>query len=127
LTRCSLPDGLTNLDTLFLEGNRLRLLVLPDSLAATNLAATVTSLRNQGVSVFAYPLAASLISPRRTENGDFEFTVTGPPSVYTVFGSIDLAAWSELGVTTNALGRSVFIDATGAPSERKFYRARFAL
>ena len=85
-----------------------------------------TVLRAPTVSVFTYPLPASLISPCRTENEDFEFTVIGPPGVYTVFEWIDLATWSELGVTTNGLGSSVFIDATVAPSERKFYRARFA-
>jgi len=105
------------------DRNPLTTLVLSEPFAAKNLAGTVTSLRNQGVSVFTYPLAVSLISPRLAAEA-FEFTLTGPPGIYTVLGSADLATWSELGTATNLLGSTVFADATAGLSAQKFYRAR---
>jgi PKD repeat protein len=51
LTNLTLPLDMTNLATLVLDGNPLRTLTLSQQLAATNLAALVASLRNQGVSV----------------------------------------------------------------------------
>jgi hypothetical protein len=109
---------------LVLGGNPLATLVLSESLAATNLAVTVASLRNQGASVFTYPLAVHLISPRLTAGGTFEFTLTGPPGVYSVLGSTDLAVWSELGVASNTIGSIVFNDVTADLPTRKFYGAR---
>jgi hypothetical protein len=84
LTNLTLPPDLTKLGTLLLDGNPLTTFVLSEPLAATNLAGTVMSLRNQGVSVFTYPLAVSLVSPSRTMNGAFELTLTGPPGLYPV-------------------------------------------
>jgi hypothetical protein len=95
---------------------------LSETLAATNLAATVASLRNQGVSVFTYPLAIQLVRPR-TLVGAFQFGITGPPGVYAVLGSTDLAVWSALGVATNSLGSINFTDVTANLSPQKFYRA----
>jgi hypothetical protein len=69
-------------------------------------------------------LAVRLTSPRLTTDGRFEFTLTGPPGVYAILGSTDLAAWSELRATTNTLGRVAFTDATADLSGGKFYRAR---
>ena len=108
---------------LFVDGNPLATLVLSEPLAATNLAATVATLRSQGVSVFTYSLTIHLNSPRRNFAGNFEFTLTGPPGLYTVFGSVDLAVWSAVGTATNNLGSAVFTDATANLSVRKFYRA----
>jgi hypothetical protein len=81
-------------------------LALPEPLAATNLAATVAA-------------SAHLTAPEA-----FEFTLTGPPGIYTIFGSADLVAWNELGRTINILGSAVFADSTASLSTRKFYRAR---
>jgi hypothetical protein len=91
-------------------------------MAAGRLAATVASLRNQGVSVFTFPLTLQLASPGRTQAGAFEFTLTGPPGLYAVLVSSDLAAWNEFGAVTNELGSAVFTDAILSP--RRFYRAR---
>jgi len=99
-------------------------LVLSEPLAATNLAGTVATLRSQGVSVFTYPLAVRMDTPHLTASEAFEFTLNGPPGIYTIFGSADLTAWNELGRTTNILGRVVFTDSTANLSARKFYRAR---
>jgi len=95
---------------------------LSEALAATNLAVTVASLQNQGVSVHTYPLAVSLVSPHRTVADAFEFTLTGPPGIYAVLGSADIAAWSELAAVTNQLGGIVFTDAEANFSSQKFYR-----
>ena len=38
----------------------------------------------------------------------------------------DVAAWTELGTLTNALGAAVFTDAEANNSSQKFYRARLA-
>ena len=123
LTNLTLPPGLTKLAALFVDGNALTTFVLSEPLAATNLAATVAALRSQGVSVFTYPLAVQLIRIRQPI-GAFQFAIIGPPGVYAVLASTDLAAWSEVGVATNALGAIVFTDVTAHLSPQKFYRAR---
>jgi hypothetical protein len=56
--------------------------------------------------------------------GDFEFTLTGPPGVYAILGSTDLATWSELGALTNSLGFVKYSDAAAPLSPQKFYQAR---
>jgi len=124
LTNITLPPDMQKLTGLFVDGNPLATLVLSEPLAATNLAGTVSVLLEQGVSVFVYPLAGHLLSPGRTVAGAFEFTITGPPGVYSVFGSADLSTWNELGATTNTLGSIVFTDAARPLSLLKFYRAR---
>ncbi len=63
------------------------------------------------MAVYTYPLAVSLVSPQPTPAGAFEFTLTGPPARYTILSSIDLAAWTELGTLTNAVGAALFTDA----------------
>jgi len=123
LTNITLPPDIQKLIGLFVDGNPLVTLVLSEPLAATNLAGAVSALLEQGVSVLTYPLAGRLLSPRRTVAGAFEFTITGPPGVYTVLGSADLSTWDELGATTNTLGSIVFIDAASPLSPQKFYRA----
>src|SRR5204863_252367 len=130
ITNCSLPSGLAHLHTLAIEFGSLTQLILPPGLTAlteldlgvnaltsfslppdaTNLAGTVAFLRNQGISVFTYPLAVRLVSPRRTAAGAFEFTLTGPPGSYAVLSSTNLAAWSALGTATNTLGSAIFTD-----------------
>jgi hypothetical protein len=127
LTSLTLPAGLTNLATLDLDNNPLQTFVLPEPLAVTGLADTVASLSSQGVSVYTYPLAVSLVSPQRTLAGAFGFTLIGPPADYTILGSTDLAAdpaaWNQLGTLTNTLGAAVFTDAEATNSSQKFYRA----
>jgi Leucine-rich repeat (LRR) protein len=124
LTSLTLPPDLFRLSALLLDGNPLETLVVSETLAATKLAGLVTTLRVQGVSVLTYPVATQLSSPHRTEAGGFEFTLTGPPRIYTVFSSADLATWSELGTTTNMLGNAVFTDVSATLTSHKFYRAR---
>jgi formylglycine-generating enzyme required for sulfatase activity len=106
----------------FVTENPLTTLVLSEPLAATKLAGEVAALRNQGVSVFAYPLAVSLSSPRLAAEA-FEFTLAGPPGIYTVLSSTNLAAFSALGTATNTLGRAIFTDVQANLSPQKFYRA----
>jgi len=144
LTSLSLPAGLTNLVGLFFVGNQLTnvtlppdmtqliglgflanpltTFVLPETLAATNLAGDVAALRDQGVSVFTYPLAVQLVRPRQFV-GRFQFGITGPPGVYAVLGSTNLAVWSVLGDVNNPLGGINFNDVTANSSPQKFYRA----
>jgi len=71
-----------------------------------------------------YPLAIRLIAPRRTAAGGFEFALTGPPGLYRVLGSTDLALWTELDLVTNTLGTARFNDAGANSSPQKFYRVR---
>ena len=91
-------------------------------MAAGRLAGLVATFRNEGISVFTFPLDLQLASPGRTLAGAFEFTLTGPPGVYAVLVSSDLAAWNQSGAVTNQLGSAVFTDATSSP--QNFYRAR---
>jgi len=118
----TLPPDMTNLSTLVLDGNPLTTFILSEPMAATNLAAVVATLRNQGVSVFTYPLTIQLVRPRELV-GAFQFGITGPPGVYSVLGSTNLATWSAVGVATNLLGSVNFHDATANASPQKFYRA----
>src|SRR5439155_4171413 len=104
LTNLTLPAGLTSLTFLYLNDTPLKILVLPQPLAATGLANTVASLIAKGVSVYTYPLAVTLVSPQQTPAGTFGFTVAGPPAVYTILSSTDLATWNQLLTLTNALG-----------------------
>jgi len=92
---------------------------LSEPLAATNLADTVTSLQNQGVSIFTYPLTVQLFRIRQPI-GAFQFAINGPPGVYTVLGSTNLAGWSELSIVTNNLGNVVFTDGTAISLLRNF-------
>ena len=127
LTSLTLPPDMTQLTSLLsplsFDGNSLTTLVLSEPLAATNLAESVATLQTQGVSVFTYPLTIQLSLPRRTEDGEFHFAVVGPPGVYAVLGSVDLAVWNELAVMTNTLGFARFDDAASPLSPQKFYLA----
>jgi hypothetical protein len=96
---------------------------LSESIAAGRLAGLVASLNTQGVSVITYPVAISLIAPHLREDHNFDFEVTGPPGVYTILQSADLASWSTLGLATNTLGSINFTDVTANLSSQKFYRA----
>jgi hypothetical protein len=127
LTNLTLPPDMTNLASLSFLANPLTTLVLSEPLAAsTNLAVnltTIASLRNQGISVFTYPLAVRLLSPTRNITGAFELTLTGPPGLYSVLGTADLSAWHEVGIATNVVGSIRFTDLTTILSQRRFYRA----
>jgi 4-oxalocrotonate tautomerase len=78
-----------------------------------------------GVAVFTYPLTVQLIQLRQPL-GAFQFAIIGPSGTYTVLGSTDLVARSELGVATNSLGAVIFTDVAARLSPRKFYRARLS-
>jgi formylglycine-generating enzyme required for sulfatase activity len=122
LTHLTLPPDIAKLATLLLDGNPLTTFVLSEPLAATGLASVVDSLRNQGVAVFTYPLEVQLVRLLMLA-GAFKFGITGPPGVYTVLGSTNLATWRAVGVATNPLGSVNFHDVTANASPRKFYRA----
>jgi formylglycine-generating enzyme required for sulfatase activity len=122
LTSLTLPPDITNLVTLGLDGNPLTNLVLSESLAATNLAGTITNLQNQGVQVFTYPLTVQLTFPRQQPLGAFRFGITGPPGVYTVYSSTNLTVWEPLNSVDNPLGSIFFTDTEAHLSPRKFYR-----
>ena len=124
LANLTLPPDMQQVVGILVDGNPLTTFVLSEQLAATNLALTVATLRNEGVSVFAYPLAVSLVSPHSISATAFQFTLTGPPGGYTIAGSPDLISWADLGKATNVLGMVVFTDVQTNPSPRKYYRAR---
>ena len=117
----TLPPDMQQLMGIFVDGNPLTTFVLSE-LTATNLAGDVAALRDQGVSVFTYPLEVQLVRPRPFV-GRFQFGITGPPGVYAVLGSTDLVVWSLVGPATNALGSINFNDVTVNSSPQKFYRA----
>jgi formylglycine-generating enzyme required for sulfatase activity len=122
LTNITLPPDLQQLIGLFMAGNPLTTFVLSEPLAATGMASVVDSLRTQGISVFTYPLVAQLVQPLMLA-GSFKFGITGPPGVYSVLGSTNLATWSAVGVATNPLGSVNFHDVTANASPQTFYRA----
>jgi formylglycine-generating enzyme required for sulfatase activity len=121
LTSLTLPPDMQKLIGLFFGGNSLTTFVLSEPLATTGMASVVDSLTNQGIPVFTYPLEARLVRPLALV-GAFKFAITGPPGVYTVFGSTNLTVWSVVDVATNPLGSVNFHDETANASPQKFYR-----
>ncbi|HEY0549105.1 MAG TPA: formylglycine-generating enzyme family protein [Verrucomicrobiae bacterium] len=63
-----------------------------------------------------------LIRPRALI-GAFLFAIDGPPGVYAVLASSDLATWAQLRVVTNSLGKVNFVDGQANLFPRRFYRA----
>jgi hypothetical protein len=108
LTSLDLPPGLTNLVGLFVVANRLTSLTLPPDLTevigfgylgnplttlvlseptAANLAGDVDFLRNQGVSVFVYPLSILSAPPCVTRDSLFWFShIVSPPRIILPLG-----------------------------------------
>jgi hypothetical protein len=125
LTNLTLAPDMTQLAFLFVDGNPFTTFVISEPMAATNLAALVTSLQNQGVSVRTYPLAVKLISAAQPILGSFKVTLNGPPGIYTVLGSTNLTFWSGSGSLTNNLGSALFADPETNRPPTKFYRAQF--
>jgi hypothetical protein len=122
LTSLTLPAALTNLFYFFVSGSPITTIILPEQLAASNLAQLVAVLQNQGASIFTYPPTAQLLRPRQL-TGAFQFGITGPPGIYSILASSDLANWQQVGVASNMLGSVSFVDATSHLSPRRFYRA----
>ena len=123
LTSLTLPPDMTHLTSLSLDGDPLTEFVLSAPLAANNLPATVTVLRNAGIGVFTYPLTVQLFPTLQSPVGTFQFSITGPPGDYAVLSSTNLADWNLLGPTRIPLGSNVITDTTAQFSPRKFYRA----
>jgi formylglycine-generating enzyme required for sulfatase activity len=123
LTNLTLPPDVQQLIGLFMADNPLTTLVLSEPLAATGMASVVDSFRNQGVSVFTYPVAIELVLPRMF-TGRFQLGITGPPGVYTILGSTNLTAWDIVGTADNPVGSVLFNDVTVNLSPQKFYRAQ---
>jgi formylglycine-generating enzyme required for sulfatase activity len=121
LTNITLPPDMLQLTGLFMADNPLTTFVLSEPLAATGMASVADSLKRQGVAVFTYPLAVQLVRPAMVI-GAFKFGITGPPGVYSVLGSTNLAVWSTAGFATNPLGSVNFHDVTANASPQKFYR-----
>jgi formylglycine-generating enzyme required for sulfatase activity len=149
LPSLNLPAGLTNLFLLILAGNQLTSLTLPPDLtrlqslvlgqpdnpltnfvlsqplaANTNIAAVITSLQNQGIPVFTYPLTVRLAPTPQSRMGAFQFSITGPPGDYTVYSSTNLATWSVMGSSRIPLGAIIITDTFSQFSPQKFYRAQ---
>ncbi len=124
LTNVTLPPDCSKLSNLVLDGNPLGSLVVSEPLAASGLFNAVASLRNQGVSVLTYPLDVGLVRPRMLV-GAFRFGITGPPGVYGVYSSSDLATWNFLRTANNPLGSVSYVDAVGDLAQQRFYRAQF--
>src|SRR5262249_12723429 len=118
----TLPPEMTQLSAFFVGGNPLATFVLSETLAATGLTSAVNLLRNQGVSVFTYPVAAQLVRLVPLV-GAFQFGIAGPPGNYSIFVSTNLAQWNVLGTVSNPLGGINFVDVTSNAAPRKFYSA----
>jgi internalin A len=124
LTNLTLPPDLTNLQALSMEGNPLRTFVLAEPLATGALASLVSTLRDEGVSVFTYPTEISLVGRESGQTGQFEITLSGPPGRYSVLVSTNLSEWRELGEATNTVGSIVFTDSEGPVFFQKFFRTQ---
>lgn len=121
LSSVTFPSDLQQLNAFFMAGNPLTSFVLSEPLAATGMASVVDSLLRQGVGIFAYPLASRLVRSLPLA-GAFEFKITGPPGVYSVLSSTNLAAWDVSATVTNPLGSISFVDVAAPSGSRKFYQ-----
>jgi formylglycine-generating enzyme required for sulfatase activity len=119
----TLPPDIAELLTLGVEGNPLATLTLSDSLAATGLSGTVATLRGQGVSIFTFPIDFRL-RPRLGLGGALELTLEGPPGIYSVLDSTNLAIWKSVAAITNQLGSIVFQGDAAEGSPQRFFRAQ---
>src|SRR5262249_18777886 len=117
ITSLALPVDMTSLRNLILVGNPITTLFLSE-VEAANLAQTVAALRAQGFPIVTSAPTILLVQPRRLAAA-MQFGITGPPGIYTVFGSTNLATWSPLGFATNTLGTVSFTDTTVNLSPRK--------
>jgi formylglycine-generating enzyme required for sulfatase activity len=124
MTSLTLPSDMTQLQSLGFLANPLTTLVLPETLTNLNinLGETIASLRNQGISVFTYPLTIQLVRLRRPA-GAFQFGIIGPPGVYSIASSTNLTGFNKLSDVTSSLGAIVFTDTTAHLSPLKFYTA----
>jgi len=119
-----LPDGLTSLTTLSLDGNPLQSLVLPESLAIGALAATIDALVSQGVSVSIYLPGLTLTAITRAEGGNFDYLLTGPPGNYSIQVTEDFSTWTDLAPVTIPRDGSIRVTDSQAKSRpHSFYRA----
>ncbi len=80
------------------------------------------ALRNNLPRTVLYPLTIQLLRPRAL-TGAFQMGITGPPGVYAVLASSDLAQWSQVGVVSNSLGSVSFVDVTAHLYPLRFYQA----
>jgi len=122
LTNLTLRPDMLRLNSLVLDGNPLTQLVLSE-LEATNLAATVAALENDGIPVAKYPQDLKM-TKLLLSDGAFRFGILGPPGFYQVLISTNLADWSPLDVLDLPLGSKFFLDTTTALSPQRFYRVR---
>ena len=123
LTNLTLSAEITNVTELGLGSNPLKTFVLSSQLQRTSLADNLASLQNQGVSIYAYPLAVSLGSVRRTIDGAATFTLTGPPGIYRIEVTADFSTWTEVESVTNTTGTAELTDPATPQRTEGFYRA----
>jgi formylglycine-generating enzyme required for sulfatase activity len=122
LTNITLPPDVQELIGIFAADNPVATFVLSEPLAVTGMASVVASYRNQGVSIFSYPLAVHLV-PFAAIEETFEIGIAGPSGVYSVLGSTNLTGWSSIGIASNAFGSVTFHQENDNLSPRTFYRA----
>src|SRR4051812_25467451 len=118
-----LPPDITALNLFCFLCNPLTMFVFPEFLADTTLAGDVAFLQGEGIPVSPYPLSIELLRIRQPI-GAFQFAITGPPGVYTILASADLASWSPLFALSNNVGAFVVTDGTAHLTAHKFYRAQ---
>ncbi len=124
LTNLTLPSDLLKLGDLYLPGVPLQRFVLPEPLAQGVLASLVAQLRNQGVSVFTYPLTVRLLALPVTAGAPFEFRLNGPPGTYRLQVTEDFSTWTELDpVAYDANGPMQITDPSAGTRPHSFYRA----
>ena len=110
LTDIFLPQGCTNLTTVNAIDNALRTVVLPEPLADGSLAAWVSQLRAQGVTVHPYAIDVTLRDWRRDSGGSFSFQLSGPPGIYQVLASTNFNSSFVAGRLTNQTGYATFTN-----------------
>src|SRR5204862_2406067 len=109
-TDLTLPAELTNLTELGVARNPLKTVVLSSQVEQTSLTDELASLKNDGITVFAYPLTIRVASAHAQNAGRAAFTVSGPPGTYRVEVTTDLKTWTELKTAANTTGTVEFTD-----------------
>ena len=93
LTNLFIPPGLALLEVIDVRFTPIASVVLPEDLAAGNLADFVAAMQSQGVQIQTFPETLRLSHPA-VVGGFFQFTVHSPPGSVRLWASPNLSEWT---------------------------------
>ena len=120
LTSLTLPEGLTSLTDLDLGDNDLRRLIVPEGMNLDTFL--YDGVDRQTVTFYRPVLRIRDIAILST--GDFQLTITGPQSAFTVESSPDMESWTEEGQLTIDEWKTTIAVPVQREMSQQFFRVR---